>query len=114
LRSQSSVVWLGPYIESRIDLKDRRNWRNDLVISEQIFQRFGELDIYLRKYVDSYPAELFNFKYISLINDFRIAANDIFFGNCILYNDKDHFTQCGEKELFERTSNDRKNWIEVN
>ena len=114
LRSQANVVWLGPYIESRIDLKDRRNWRNDLKISEQIFQRFGVLDIYLRKNIYSYPVELFNFKYISLIQDFGITPNDIILGNCILYNDKDHFTQCGEKELFERTSNIRKNWIASN
>ena len=113
LRSQSSVVWLGPYIESRIDLKDRRNWRNNLTISEQIFQRFGELDSYLRKNVNPQPTELFDFKYISLINDFKITTNDVILGNCILYNDTDHFTECGEKELFDRTSDVRKNWIKV-
>ena len=113
LRSQSSVVWLGPFIESRIDLNNGRNWRSDLKISEQIFQRFGVLDVYLRKNIDLYPDKLFNFKYISLINDFKIGANDLILENCILYNDTDHFTLCGEKELFERTSKVRKNWIRV-
>lgn len=48
---------------------------------------------------------------MSLIRDFKIEPNDVILGNCLIYNDRDHFTKCGELELLKRSQLVIENWL---
>jgi hypothetical protein len=45
----TKVVWIGPYIQSRINVNNPSNWYQSNSISEVVVNSFRELDSYLKK-----------------------------------------------------------------
>jgi len=106
------VLWVGPFIEPRIDFLNKRNYKkSSLKISSSIFSRFAHLDSLIKEtFLEENARGEYRVRYISLLDELGLVANsNIFTDRCIFYKDYDHFSQCGEvvmgkklKEFFKR------------
>jgi peptidoglycan/LPS O-acetylase OafA/YrhL len=94
ISQHTRVVWLGPFIEARFDLKNIRKITKDgFAIKENRFAIFDELDKALAESLQKYSAE---FSYIALNPALQITPDFLKQGDCLTYRDMDHFSACGE------------------
>ena len=99
IRKFVPVVWLGPFVEARIDFDDWKFLSESMKISGKALEQFRKLDAKLVEISNSYPG---HGEYRSLIAVFGIDSDFIRVGDCITYNDGDHFSACGEEILATR------------
>lgn len=96
----TDVIWLGPFIEPRIDLTNRRNFsRQSLTISPTVIDRFLYLDKQIEQSIKkNTPSNILNgLQYVSLVEPFGLGTGDsILVKKCVIYRDLDHLSPCGE------------------
>lgn len=88
------VVWIGPYVESRINPDNPQNWYREKVIPNHIVEVFSQLDLDLAT-----MARLQNVNYISSQPYFQFENNRILVGDCTVWRDQDHWSKCGRELL---------------
>ncbi|WP_119290992.1 acyltransferase family protein [Azohydromonas sediminis] len=93
LGAQVPTVWLGPFVEARVDFRDFRLLKGGLLINERSLDHFGRLDRWLIARVDELPR---SFAYVSLVDIIGAQREFLRVGSCITYRDRDHFSACGE------------------
>jgi hypothetical protein len=85
-----NVVWIGPYVQSRVNINNPSNWYSSKSISKVAVSKFIELDLYLKNVLEKSRVS-----YISTIETLRFPGDRIVVGNCIAWRDEDHFSECG-------------------
>lgn len=92
------TIWMGPFVESRVDYNDLRSLRSGFFIPDENLKYFDRLDKTLAKYVADRPT---SFKYVSLADILDIKQSFLKVDDCITYRNSDHFSTCGEAVLSE-------------
>jgi len=83
------LIWLGSFPEPNIDMTNPRNFTLELVMPEINRLLFAELD-------NALNIKYSNFDYLSF-DEFTFLPDNFVVGNkCVLWNDKDHLSECGE------------------
>jgi peptidoglycan/LPS O-acetylase OafA/YrhL len=95
------ILWVGPFVEPRLDLFDSRNYFiNRLVVDKATFQPFKYLDQEIEKITTTLVnqnTDLQRISYSSIISAMGLKANSsILIGDCLIYRDTDHLSKCGE------------------
>lgn len=93
LSKDFSVIWLGPFAESRVDFENYKSFRSGFYMNENSIKLFKTLDDFLIQHIKN---EENRFEYISLSSILDIEDNFLKTGDCITFRDKDHFSPCGE------------------
>lgn len=93
------VVWLGPFVESRVELNALGYLDGGLKIKSTSLSHFSRLDAYLKRMVGERKR---SYTYMSLADFLAIDADFLRVGNCVTYRDADHFSACGEDLLAAR------------
>ncbi len=91
------VVWLGPFVEARINYRDVRlnGFTSDsLEMNKAALKIFERLDSELEMFIANKEHK---FKYVSLSKILKIDKDFLIFDNCLTYRNEDHFSVCGEK-----------------
>lgn len=103
LSQYTDVIWLGPFVESRVDLeKTKALTAKGFVIPESSFRVFQTLETALR---ESLEKNTTHFQYVSLYDALAITPDFLKQGNCLTYRDLDHFSACGEVLIGARIKN---------
>ena len=89
-----SVIWIGPYVESRINPNNPQNWNDTKEISRNVVNVFSKLDLEL-----AFFAKQRNVEYVSSQRHFKFKHNRILVGDCIVWRDQDHWSECGRQRL---------------
>lgn len=90
------VVWLGPYAEARVDLKDPANYSPEkLRFNPVSLDLFARLDALIKSETEGQTA----LRYVSLVDVMGLGANSLIINECLTFSDVDHLSQCGE-EMF--------------
>lgn len=92
LISDSSLIWLGPYLEPQLDFRNPENWRSLTSISDQNTRKF----VYLDKSILNKSEKHGEYQYVSSLNHFRFPFDRIFQEDCLAWSDFDHLSTCGE------------------
>ena len=92
----NQVIWIGPFKESRVELDDSDNWRFGLLINGESILKFKKLDKVL---ISNLTNRDFNFIHYLRFDNLFDYKYDVVQNNCIIYNDGDHFSSCGENLL---------------
>jgi len=87
----AEVIWLGPYLESRINLDNPLNMKASVQISNNVIERFEVLDGELKLKV----SEFGQFRYVSLLDIYRFPSDRVFVDECLVWQDMDHPSSCG-------------------
>jgi len=88
------VVWLGPYAEARLDLKEPRNFSVErLRFNPQSLDIFASLDARLRQVSSGQQG----YTYVSALDALKFDGDSLAQGDCLTFQDYDHFSSCGEK-----------------
>ena len=83
------LIWLGSFPEPNIDLTNPRNFTLELTMPKINRLLFAELD-------DTLSIKFSNFDYVPF-DEFVFVPDNFMVGNkCVLWNDTDHFSECGE------------------
>lgn len=99
----TQVVWLGPFIESRVDLSNPKNWNADIKIDPNVVRNFRLLNMKLDSSVSD---EFIEFKDISQY--IKVEEFKLFVNSCSVWRDSDHFSTCGEDII----ATESKEWID--
>lgn len=88
------TVWLGPFVEARVNLKDVRRLTAGFFINKNsiIHSRFIEDELKTQA-----AAAKWRFEYISLFDILNIDGGFLRIDDCITYRDGDHLNRCGEE-----------------
>lgn len=90
------VVWLGPFAEARVDLKEPTNYSPEkLRFSEVSIAIFTALDARLK--ADASAQQ--RYTYISLVDGLGFGPGSLLEEGCLTFQDVDHFSACGEKRF---------------
>lgn len=92
LARTNAVVWLGPFAEARVEFRDlRRLAREGFQIGPATLDAFRRVDRAARGVVarGSIP-------YVSLTDAMDLASGDLLSGECLVFQDADHLSACGE------------------
>jgi peptidoglycan/LPS O-acetylase OafA/YrhL len=100
----AQIFWFGPFVEPRINLLDKRNFREDLlVVSPSNFLKFEALDLQIAKLVageSDVASGVEPVSYISILQDMKLEPNSkLIVDKCLLFKDTDHISKCGERLL---------------
>ena len=98
LNSKVPTVWVGPFVEARIDFHDDRTIFRHLKINKNSIRIFNELENHIAS-VTKNDHRQSGLQYVSLVNSLRINEDFMRVGDCITYLDIDHFSNCGEQIL---------------
>ncbi|MBX3706005.1 MAG: acyltransferase [Pseudomonadales bacterium] len=93
LGTRVPTVWLGPFVEARVELRDMRLLRQGVFMNERSLSHFARLDAFLKERSGDAPHP---FTYVSLIDIMDAQRDFLRVGSCITYRDRDHFSACGE------------------
>jgi peptidoglycan/LPS O-acetylase OafA/YrhL len=93
LGARVPTVWLGPFVEARVDFRDFRLLKEPLLINERSMDHFGRLDRWL---IERVAERSRTFAYVSLVDIMGARRDFLRVGSCITYRDRDHFSACGE------------------
>ena len=97
LARDNDVVWLGPFVEARVDFRNLDLVRRSgLVIPDHNFVLFDRLETAIVTRLDEEPR---SFTYHSLLDSLEITESSLLIDGCLTYRDGDHFSRCGE-DLF--------------
>lgn len=94
LENKTKVIWMGPFVESRVNFNEFRQFVREKSISNNALESFKWLDQSLKEITRHKHIE-----YVSLVDLFEIKPDFLMIGSCITYNDADHFSACGEDIL---------------
>jgi len=92
LANLTEIYWLGPFIEAQKDLNSPHNWFNNTRISADTKEKFTFLDDIILEKSSRYNT----IKYISTYNVIGANRDYLYTEDCILWNDLDHLSLCGE------------------
>jgi len=98
LARYAKVKWFGPFVEGRVQLNNYRILSMSMTVNPKSIEQFGRLDAAL-KAQSARPGR--RYEYVSLVDLMQIRESSLFAGDCIIYNDTDHLSVCGE-DLFAR------------
>jgi peptidoglycan/LPS O-acetylase OafA/YrhL len=105
LSTSDKITLVGPFLEPQDALKPIRLFNSGSnKFNQKLIYEFKKLDQYL-----NYSAEKFSIRYISLLNLFDQEKYGLANKECILYNDSDHFSACGEEIFSERLKSNKQN-----
>jgi len=90
---QVDVLWLGPFVEARVDFKNYGSFLNGYEINGVSIKVFDHLEKELKTL---FPDKNGGIKYVSLADILKIEKNFLMVGECLTYRDTDHFSVCGE------------------
>jgi len=99
----TQVIWLGPFIESRVDLSNAKNWNANLKIDPNVVRNFRLLNV---KLDSSVSGEFIEFRDISRY--IKVEEFKLFVNSCSVWRDSDHFSTCGEDII----AAESKEWID--
>ena len=94
------VVWIGPFVESRVNIRNKLQVFDDLHLNEKSINIFNELDAFIELIIRAQSKISFN--YLAINSILEIDKEFFIVGDCITYRDEDHFSKCGEKLLSRR------------
>lgn len=87
------VIWLGPFVEPRINFEDYKFFRQGYRLSDRAIEVFHALDQHLILNTGNQRS----YGYLSFDELFKIEPSFLKVGDCITYRDIDHLSPCGEK-----------------
>ncbi len=91
------TVWLGPFIEARVNFTDARLIKaaalHPISINPTSLSHFAALETVLKAYNQQHEK---HFQYRSLFDVLQISSDFLVTGGCTTYRDGDHFSACGE------------------
>jgi hypothetical protein len=93
LGARVPTLWLGPFVEARVDFRDFHLLRGGLLINERSLAHFSQLDAWLERQIAEQPRA---FAYVSMVELMGVQRDFLRVGSCITYRDRDHFSACGE------------------
>lgn len=93
LGTRVPTVWLGPFVEARVDFRDFHLLKGGLLINERSLAHFNRLDTWLVRRIRDQPRA---FAYVSLVDIMGVQRDFLRIGSCVTYRDRDHFSSCGE------------------
>jgi hypothetical protein len=96
LSMHANVIWLGPYIEGRLDYTKLERFDLGFQISDDVFS------LYKRTYKDLHVLQLKNklpYDYIPFDEVYDISPSFPYVEGCLTFRDRDHFSICGEDIL---------------
>ena len=90
------VVWLGPYVDARVNFRDLDYLRRGMHMSDTSLSHYRTLETELagRAAADHWP-----FTYASLHDILNLPRAFLKVGSCITFRDTDYFSGCGEDLL---------------
>jgi peptidoglycan/LPS O-acetylase OafA/YrhL len=100
LSPMARVIWLGPYVEARVDFRNLKQIaKNGFKINPISLDAFARLEGAIEKYLSSGKH---GFEFVPVGSLLKIDADFLLLGDCLTYRDEDHFSICGEKIVGER------------
>lgn len=97
ISNMTKTIWLGPFIESRMDFRDFENMkrvaRRGFHLNPATVDIFSALDKHLR---DQIGLKRRNFHYVPFSDVIDQDARGLLDGDCLMYRDSDHLSVCGE------------------
>lgn len=87
------TVWLGPFVEARVDFRDFHVLKGRMLINERSLAHFRQLDSWLVRRIGEQARA---FAYVSLVDIMGVQRDFLRVGSCITYRDRDHLSACGE------------------
>jgi hypothetical protein len=97
LSKMTKTIWLGPFVESRMDFRDLENMkrvaRGGFHLNPPTVDIFSALDKHLRGKIGLQPRD---FRFISFSDVINQDAIGLLNGDCLMYRDSDHLSVCGE------------------
>lgn len=91
----ADVVWLGPFVEARIDFNDYEGLLKNLKLNEKSIRIFDDLEKFIAGKIKP-SVEQGAFRYLSLVDELALKQDFLKVGDCITYLNGDHFSLCGE------------------
>lgn len=99
LGQMTRVIWLGPFVEARVNLREIKTLVAEPRINPRAIEAFGHLESKLvertRRFSD-------HFRYISLHGILQMQGDFLLQGSCLAFRDEDHLSSCGEQTVGER------------
>lgn len=96
LPAEIPVVWLGPFAEARVDLKEPANYSPErLRFSGTSLAIFAALDARLKAAASAQQ----RYSYVSLVGALDFGPDSLVEDGCLTFQDVDHFSACGEKRI---------------
>ncbi len=89
------TTWVGPFAEAQLDFRDPANWMNATVVSPVSAKEIISLD----KILSSLVGIDRKFLYVSSVDNLRFQEDRVFQSDCLVWNDQDHWSSCGEQIL---------------
>lgn len=100
LSSFTHVVWLGPYTEARVNLRNFRQFAiNGFHVNKKSISNFRQLEVVLENEIANNKNI---FSYVSLFSILKIKSDFLKVGECVTFRDTDHLSKCGELLVGER------------
>ena len=88
------VIWLGPYAEARVNLKEPSNFSPErLHFNPQSLEIAARLDARLKQL----SAGQHGYTYVSALDALKFNRDSLVQGDCLTFQDEDHLSACGEK-----------------
>lgn len=90
------TVWLGPYVDARVDFGDLGHLKRGMHMSDKSLGHYATLETTLQQRA---AAGRWPFAYVSLHDILGLQRDFLKTGACITFRDTDHFSGCGEDLL---------------
>ena len=88
------VIWLGPYAEPRVNLREPHNFSPErLHFNPQSLDIYAHLDARLKQVASGQQG----YSYVSSQDALRFGPDSLVQGDCLTFQDEDHLSACGEK-----------------
>jgi peptidoglycan/LPS O-acetylase OafA/YrhL len=96
LGSLIPVIWLGPFVEARVDFRNLPQLTKDgFQMNPVSLDHFRALDSEIARETSG----LHQFSYLPIYDVFKIDSHFLVTGDCLTFSDFDHLSTCGEKLL---------------
>lgn len=96
----AKVVWLGPFVEARVNFRDLPQLaREGFKMNEVSLHHFRALDTEIKKEVAEGPP---NVQYVSFYDLFNVDRYFLISNDCLTFSDPDHLSACGEELMGEK------------
>jgi hypothetical protein len=93
----AKIVWLGPFVEARVNFRDLPQLASDgFLMNPVALHHFKELDEEIAKEVAD---GLRTIQYLSFYDVLKVDKYLLFTDDCLTFSDPDHLSACGEALL---------------
>lgn len=100
LSNYVEVIWLGPFVESRVDYRNLKKFDHGFAIEQKYIDLYKELN---RQIYDLHKSSRDrSYEYIPFEDVVTINPDFLKIGECLTFRDGDHFSRCGEDIIAER------------